>query len=181
MKNNMKKVAALMVALVMLVMGIVGTAAFAEKEAALRDKHDSKVVSDSVTSGDVVEEEPEEEVTEEEETEEETTEEETTEEEVTEEETTEEETTEEEISNTEIDLTKLKVEIESSLENVAMEGEIIVLTSKLTGFEGLTYTLQWQYNDGKGWKDVEGANGETYSFEADEENVSFQWRLAVSL
>ena len=76
---------------------------------------------------------------------------------------------------------KIKEVTEENITIEISEGEEIVLTSKLIGFEGLTYELQWQYNDGKGWKDVEGATEGTYTFEADEENVSFQWRLMVTL
>ena len=61
------------------------------------------------------------------------------------------------------------------------EGDIIVLTSKLTGFEGVEYDVQWQYNEGLGWNDVAGATEETYSYTADEENVSYEWRLVVNV
>ena len=80
-----------------------------------------------------------------------------------------------------IDVSKLSVEVTSSLEDVVLPGETITLTAKLTGFEGLTYTVQWQYNDGTGWKDVAGANTLTYVYVADESNISNIWRLVVTL
>ena len=43
-----------------------------------------------------------------------------------------------------IDVSKLKVEIQSSMGDVIIPGETIVLTSLLTGFEGLSYSLQWR-------------------------------------
>jgi len=81
----------------------------------------------------------------------------------------------------EIDFSKLKVEIDSNLDEVVMEGEEIRLTSILTGFEGLTYSLQWQYNDGEGWKNIEGATEDTYTFIVDDNNIGYEWRLMVTL
>lgn len=80
-----------------------------------------------------------------------------------------------------IDVSKLKVEIFTTQGDAVMLGETITLSCKLTGFEGLTYKVQWQFNDGSGWQDMPEATEETYSFAADEDNVSYSWRLAVSL
>lgn len=80
-----------------------------------------------------------------------------------------------------IDVSKLKVEIFTTQGDIVMPGEIITLSCKLTGFEGLEYQLQWQFDDGSGWQDMPEATEETYSFAADDTNVSYIWRLAVSL
>lgn len=81
----------------------------------------------------------------------------------------------------EIDISQLKVEIFTDRRDVMTIGDIITLTSVLTGFEGLTYTLQWQYDDGSGWQDAPGATEATYSFAVDEINACYNWRLAVTL
>lgn len=78
-----------------------------------------------------------------------------------------------------IDVSKLKVEISTTQGDAVMLGETITLSSVLTGFEGLTYRVQWQFNDGSGWQDMPEATEGTYSFAADEKNVSYSWRLAV--
>ena len=84
-------------------------------------------------------------------------------------------------TQSEIDLSGMKVEIFSSLDDRVAPGETILLTSKLTGFEGIDYSLQWQRNDGNGWKDVEGATEGKYEFEATLENIQYTWRLAVTI
>ena len=87
----------------------------------------------------------------------------------------------EEQTEVDADLSGLTVEIFSTLDNRVKPGETIRLTSRLTGFEGIAYALQWQYNDGSGWKDVTGAIGSTYEFEATLETVQYMWRLAVTV
>ena len=94
-----------------------------------------------------------------------------------------EETTEEPVAEdpAAIDYSALKVEIDSNLDEVVMEGEEIRLTSTLTGFEGLTCSLQWQYNDGDGWKNVDGAAEGAHTFIATEETLGYEWRLMATL
>ena len=73
----------------------------------------------------------------------------------------------------------MKIEIESSLTDVTAEGEIIVLTSKLTGFDGYEIRYQWECDKGNGFQAVDGANDATYEFEASVETLSYDWRLMV--
>lgn len=87
----------------------------------------------------------------------------------------------EEPTEEEIDISSLKVEIFSSLGDQVSMGETIQLTSLLTGFEGIEHALQWQYNDGSGWKDVVGATEGSYEFKATKESVQYSWRLAVTI
>ena len=87
----------------------------------------------------------------------------------------------EDVAYADIDVSQLKVEIATTQGDVVMMGETITLTSVLTGFDGLTYAMQWQYDDGSGWKNVDGATGDSYSFIADDNNIYFQWRLEVAL
>ena len=75
------------------------------------------------------------------------------------------------------------VTIRSSQGSVVTEGEIIYLTSKLKGFNGLDIAYQWQVDrgDGAGWVDVEGANRSKHMFVADKETITYSWRLIVSV
>lgn len=75
------------------------------------------------------------------------------------------------------------VTIRSSQGDVVTEGEIIYLTSKLKGFDGLDIAYQWQVDrgDGAGWVDVEGANRSKHSFVATRETMSYSWRLIVTV
>lgn len=72
-----------------------------------------------------------------------------------------------------------KAEIFSSVEDGEASGKTVRLTSRLTGFDGLVYGLQWQYNDGSGWTDVPGANGQEYAFTVNADNAGWQWRLCA--
>jgi hypothetical protein len=51
----------------------------------------------------------------------------------------------------------------------------------LTGYETLEYTIQWQYNDGTGWYDVDGANDITMDVEITPDNYNYQWRLVTRI
>ena len=75
------------------------------------------------------------------------------------------------------------VQIRSSQGDVVTEGEIIYLTSKLKGFDGLDISYQWQVDrgDGQGWVDVEGANRSKHMFVADKDTIQYSWRLIVSI
>ena len=125
---------------------------------------------------------PEEEVPEEEQPTEETPEEGDIEEEPEEEES-EEETPEEGDVVGEANAPERTVTIRSSQGDVVTEGEIIYLTSKLKGFDGLDIAYQWQVDrgDGEGWVDVEGANRSKHMFVADKETITYSWRLIVSI
>ena len=72
-----------------------------------------------------------------------------------------------------------KVTIFSSRRSVMTPGETVTLTCKLEGFEGYETLLQWECDKGNGFEDIEGANGDSYSFEASIETLSYDWRLTV--
>lgn len=72
------------------------------------------------------------------------------------------------------------VNIYSDMGDIVREGDIITLTGELVGFGASIFTLQWQYDDGMYWRDVEGANGLTHSFIATGETINYSWRLSVS-
>ena len=75
------------------------------------------------------------------------------------------------------------VMIFSSQDKVVTEGEMIYLTSKLTGFDDVEVSFQWQVDrgDGLGWVDVEGATRDKHMFVASKETIGYSWRLIVSV
>ena len=87
------------------------------------------------------------------------------------------------VGETETKAPERTVTIRSSQGDVVTEGEIIYLTSKLKGFDGLDIAYQWQVDrgDGAGWVDVEGANRSKHMFVADKETIQYSWRLIVTV
>ena len=87
------------------------------------------------------------------------------------------------VGKTETKAPERTVTIRSSQGDVVTEGEIIYLTSKLKGFDGLDIAYQWQVDrgDGAGWVDVEGANRSKHMFVADKETITYSWRLIVTV
>ena len=87
------------------------------------------------------------------------------------------------VDETETKAPERTVTIRSSQGDVVTEGEIIYLTSKLKGFDGLDIAYQWQVDrgDGAGWVDVEGANRSKHMFVADKETITYSWRLIVTV
>ena len=76
---------------------------------------------------------------------------------------------------------EMKVLIFSSRRTQMSEGETVYLTSKLVGLDGYEIEYQWECDkhDGAGFRDVEGANSDTYTFNATVETLSWDWRLSV--
>ena len=74
----------------------------------------------------------------------------------------------------------MKVTIYTSRQDSTLPGEQITLSSQIEGFEdvsGMAY--QWMADKGAGFEPVSGANGASYTFTADEENMGWNWRLMV--
>ena len=74
----------------------------------------------------------------------------------------------------------MRVTIYTSRQDSTLPGEQITLSSQIEGFEdvsGMAY--QWMADKGAGFEPVSGANGASYTFTADEENMSWNWRLMV--
>ena len=59
------------------------------------------------------------------------------------------------------------------------EGDYVMLTSKLEGFDGLEVIYQWECDKGDGFRKVDNANEESYFFRASAETLSWNWRLTV--
>lgn len=74
-----------------------------------------------------------------------------------------------------------QVNVYSNMGTCINEGDTVTLTGELIGFDGCNVMIQWQYDNGNGWMDVEGANSLSYSFSATSESVSSSWRMAVTI
>ena len=66
------------------------------------------------------------------------------------------------------------------------EGQIVYLGTEITliavpaGFGDVELTYQWQYTtDGENWTNIEGANNKFYTYELDETNVEYEYRVKV--
>ena len=59
-------------------------------------------------------------------------------------------------------------------------GTEITLTAHPEGFEGVNYTLQWQFSeDLQTWTDEPGATDMTFTYVLDEETAPFTWRVVA--
>ena len=77
------------------------------------------------------------------------------------------------------ELQEKKVSITSSRCTVMTEGDYVLLSSKIEGFDGLDVVYQWECDQGNGFQPVESANNDTYVFKASTESLSWDWRLTV--
>lgn len=77
------------------------------------------------------------------------------------------------------DALNVKVTIFTSRTTVMQPGETIVLTSYVEGADDYDVEYQWECDKGAGFEEVEGADADSYSYEASKETLSWSWRLAV--
>lgn len=62
------------------------------------------------------------------------------------------------------------------------KGTKITLTATTEGFKGGTIHYQWmRTQDGSTWENIEGANSSKYTFEMNEDNNGYQWKVRVTL
>ncbi|MBP5678772.1 MAG: hypothetical protein J6X28_02965 [Bacilli bacterium] len=73
------------------------------------------------------------------------------------------------------------VVIFSDRQSVMVEGRIIHLTSYVQGFDGYTLYYQWECDkgDGNGFQEIEGANEDHYEYPANQDTLSWDYRLMV--
>lgn len=79
------------------------------------------------------------------------------------------------------EVTDRSVSISMNIGEEVFENDVIEIVAVINGYEGLNYTLSWQYFDGTAWHTVEGANGLTHSFTLTEENYNWLWQLVVEV
>ncbi len=61
-------------------------------------------------------------------------------------------------------------------------GSVAHLKATLTGYEGLEYTMQWQWSlDRETWYDIENATSENLDVVYTEENGDYHWRIMVDV
>ena len=86
----------------------------------------------------------------------------------------------EEAAEIESEEVEMKVLIFTSRKARMTLGETVYLTSDLQGFENCTtIAYQWQWDTGSGFEDIPGATEDSYSFSADLDTLSYDWRLKV--
>jgi F0F1-type ATP synthase epsilon subunit len=62
----------------------------------------------------------------------------------------------------------------------AYEGTVITMTAELNGFDDVDYTLQWQHSvDLEEWTVEPEATGTSFSFELNETNYLYTWRVVA--
>jgi len=72
---------------------------------------------------------------------------------------------------------RVEVRVEDSSLQV---GDTLKLTARLTGFDGVKYTLTWQVKaPGEDWKDISGEHDDTLKVTLSEENIGASWRVVV--
>ena len=60
-------------------------------------------------------------------------------------------------------------------------GDTVTVVATVQGLDNVPYLVQWQYDDGAGWKNREGATQASYSFTLSRENAAYQWRVMVTV
>lgn len=65
--------------------------------------------------------------------------------------------------------------------SLSEDGETVVFTSSLSGFDDVTVQYQWQVDEGNGWVDISGAVNDTFSLVIDENNAKNMYRLHVDV
>lgn len=71
----------------------------------------------------------------------------------------------------------IRVKVRLNNRNQLYFGDTAELEAIVEGAE--VYTVRWQYNDGRGWKDIAGKTGDKYRFTLDEENAEYEYRALV--
>lgn len=80
-------------------------------------------------------------------------------------------------AETEAPAQDIRVKVRLNNRNQLYFGDTAELEAIVEGAE--VYTVRWQYNDGRGWKDIAGKTGDKYRFTLDEENAEYEYRALV--
>lgn len=87
---------------------------------------------------------------------------------------------EEEIEKKTVGTVKISSNVDAS--QPIEKGTKITLTATTEGFKGGTIHYQWmRTQDGSTWENIEGANSSKYTFEMNEDNNGYQWKVRVTL
>ncbi len=77
------------------------------------------------------------------------------------------------------DESQMSVSLDSSATSQMTEGETVVLTASISGFDGYEVMYQWSCNKGNGFEVVSTGSDSTYSFSATQESLSWDWKVDV--
>ncbi len=77
------------------------------------------------------------------------------------------------------DESQMRVSLDSSATSQMTEGETVVLTASISGFDGYEVMYQWSCNKGNGFEVVSTGSESTYSFSATQESLSWDWKVDV--
>lgn len=77
-------------------------------------------------------------------------------------------------------LPEITLEVRLTTKGQLYLGDKVELEAIVDGVDAIEYTLQWQYNDGSGWKNVHGETDSTYCFELTESNAEYTYRVAIT-
>lgn len=80
-------------------------------------------------------------------------------------------------AETEAPAQEIRVKVRLNNREQLYFGDTAELEAIVDGAE--VYTVRWQYNDGRGWKDIAGKTGDKYRFTLDEENAEYEYRALV--
>ena len=75
----------------------------------------------------------------------------------------------------------VKVTMRCIVGNNLQYGDTVTVVATVQGLDNVPYLVQWQYDDGAGWKNREGATQASYSFTLSRENAAYQWRVMITL
>ena len=80
-----------------------------------------------------------------------------------------------------LDLSNVSITIHCLNGTEAKLGDDVTLSAKITGLDGVEYSVTWQYQSGGQWHNASGSHGNTYRYTLSEKNANYNWRLALSI
>lgn len=80
-----------------------------------------------------------------------------------------------------LDLSNVSINTYCMTGGAVRYGDVITVVAEISGLDGVSYGMQWQYFDGGSWNDVSGAHDSSYSFALSKTNATYQWRMVVTI
>jgi len=75
----------------------------------------------------------------------------------------------------------IRIVITSNANSGLRIGDSVTLYAAVEGAEGLNYSISWIYNDGSGWHMAQENGGASYSFELNEQNHEWHWKMVITV
>lgn len=73
------------------------------------------------------------------------------------------------------------VNVRRLMPDIIRDGDPFWIEATLSGFDGISYELQWQFDDGESWKDMPNAKDTKVMLIANRANVNYRWRVLVTM